>query len=77
MVLTLTPEAPFLVAEWQKPPGFSRVFSHNTGRLAPYRYQSQLHFALAYKLTNPYYFCAGIGRSFGYNRWFLKKAFDA
>ncbi len=45
MPLTLAPQEPILVAEWRKPPGFSRVFSHNTGRLAPYRYQSECHWA--------------------------------
>ena len=41
MLRTLAPQEPFLVAEWRKPPGFARVFLHNTGRLAPYRYQSR------------------------------------
>ena len=51
MALTLAPQEPFLVAEWRKPPGFSRVFSHNTGRPAPYRYLSERHWALALGLN--------------------------
>ena len=51
MPLTLAPQEPFLVAEWRKPNGFSRVFSHNSGRLAPYRYQSQWHWARAHRFT--------------------------